>query len=268
MSLMMMASVMTCVNCSGVTVQAATASTQTSGKWIKSGTRWWYRHSNGSYTKNGWEKISGKWYYFDKSGWMLTGWISVKGTWYYLNSSGAMTTGWQKIKNKWYYLNSNGSMAKGWKKLSNKWYYLNPNGDMVTGWKTVGGKKYYFNSSGVMLTGTQKIGNTTYKFDSSGALIVSAKDVQKQVNDYIKSKDGYCNVKVTLDPSLNSKNSGWSGRISDRQEYLNDGSALRLCKEYVDSEIEETSRGNYDIYAISLYCYYDGDFFYICYSFI
>ncbi len=24
--------------------------------------RWWYRHNNGTYTKNGWEYINGKWY--------------------------------------------------------------------------------------------------------------------------------------------------------------------------------------------------------------
>lgn len=26
------------------------------GRWIKSGDRWWYRHSDSSYTTNGWEK--------------------------------------------------------------------------------------------------------------------------------------------------------------------------------------------------------------------
>lgn len=26
------------------------------GSWIQSNSRWWYKHSDGSYTKNGWER--------------------------------------------------------------------------------------------------------------------------------------------------------------------------------------------------------------------
>ena len=59
-------------------------------KWIKAKDgRWWYRHADGSWTSNGWEKIDGKWYYFDKDGWMKTGWISWKRRWCYCESSGA-----------------------------------------------------------------------------------------------------------------------------------------------------------------------------------
>ena len=44
-------------------VSAQESSSQTtysksSGSWIKSGSRWWYKHSDGSYTRNGWEKIN------------------------------------------------------------------------------------------------------------------------------------------------------------------------------------------------------------------
>ena len=39
--------------------------------WIQSGNRWWYRHADGSYTRNDWELINGSWYYFDNAGWML-----------------------------------------------------------------------------------------------------------------------------------------------------------------------------------------------------
>lgn len=59
-------------------------------EWVKSKDgRWWYRHADGSWTSNGWEKIDGKWYYFDKDGWMKTGWIQWKRRWCYCESSGA-----------------------------------------------------------------------------------------------------------------------------------------------------------------------------------
>ena len=64
--------------------------TKSQAGWIKSGNRWWYRHADGGYTKNGWEYINGQWYLFDSAGWMLTGWQKVGGTWYYLYDSGAM----------------------------------------------------------------------------------------------------------------------------------------------------------------------------------
>ena len=58
-------------------------------KWILSNGRWWYRHSDGSYTRSAWEKIGGNWYYFDKSGWMCANqWVGN----YYVGPSGAMLT--------------------------------------------------------------------------------------------------------------------------------------------------------------------------------
>lgn len=88
-------------------------------QWIASGNRWWYRHADGSYTTNGWEKINGKEYFFDSDGWMLTGWQFINSKWYYLEKSGAKAT------SKWignYYVEENGVMA------TDKWidgYYVN-----------------------------------------------------------------------------------------------------------------------------------------------
>ena len=135
-------------------VSAQESSSQTtystsSGSWIKSGSRWWYKHSDGSYTTNGWEKIGGTWYYFDSEGWMKTGWIKEYGNWYYLDDSGAMKTGWCWI--------------------SGSWYYLNTSGVMQTGLQTIGGNEYYLNTSGAMQTGWHNIGDDTYFFASSGA---------------------------------------------------------------------------------------------------
>lgn len=135
-------------------VSAQESSSQTtysksSGSWIKSGSRWWYKHSDGSYTTNGWGKIGGSWYYFDSEGWMKTGWIKEYGNWYYLDDSGAMKTGWCRV--------------------SGIWYYLNTSGVMQTGLQTIGGNEYYLNTSGAMQTGWQNIGDDTYFFASSGA---------------------------------------------------------------------------------------------------
>ena len=93
-----------------------------SGKWIQQNNRWWYRHQDGSYTKNNFEQIDGKWYYFDSNGYMITGWKKVKNVWYYFTNTGAMAS------NQWignYYFEASGAMA------TNKWignYHVDANG--------------------------------------------------------------------------------------------------------------------------------------------
>lgn len=99
--------------------------------WVQSGSRWWYKHADGSYTTNGWEKINGTWYYFDQAGWMQTGWVKDGNTWYYLKDSGAMATGWVKDNGTWYYLKDNGAMATGWYKVGEKWYYSYASGALA-----------------------------------------------------------------------------------------------------------------------------------------
>ena len=80
--------------------------------WIQQGGRWWYRHADGSYTKNGWEKIGGTWYYFDAAGWMKTGWVLLGDKWYYLKSSGAMASDEiVKLGKETFYLTPEGHMA-------------------------------------------------------------------------------------------------------------------------------------------------------------
>ena len=113
--------------------------------WVQSGSSWWYKHADGSYTTNGWEKINGTWYYFDQAGWMATGWVKDNGTWYYLNNNGSMATGWVKDNGTWYYLNNNGSMATGWYKVGEKWYYSYASGALAVN-TTVNG--YTVNENG------------------------------------------------------------------------------------------------------------------------
>lgn len=90
-------------------------------RWIHNG-KWWYRHGDGSYTKNDFEVINGQTYYFDQDGYMVTGWKSLNDTYYFFDASGAM------VKNRWignYYLLGDGTMAK------NQWigsYYVGSDG--------------------------------------------------------------------------------------------------------------------------------------------
>ena len=100
---------------------------KSSGSWIKSGSRWWYKHSDGSYTTNGWEKIGGSWYYFDSEGW-----IKEYGNWYYLDDSGAMKTGWCRVSGIWYYLNTSGAMQTGWHNIGDDTYFFASSGARQT----------------------------------------------------------------------------------------------------------------------------------------
>ena len=118
-------------------VSAQESSSQTtysksSGSWIKSGSRWWYKHSDGSYTTNGWEQINGTWYYFDNEGWMKTGWIKEYGKWYYLDDSGAMKTGLQTIGGNEYYLSTSGAMQTGWQNIGDDTYFFADSGARQT----------------------------------------------------------------------------------------------------------------------------------------
>ena len=61
-------------------------------KWVEQDGKYWYRHIDGSYTKNNWEQIDNKWYYFDAEGWMQTGWIVWKEKDYYLKENGVMAS--------------------------------------------------------------------------------------------------------------------------------------------------------------------------------
>lgn len=113
-------------------VSAQESSSQTtysksSGSWIKSGSRWWYKHSDGSYTTNGWEKIGDTWYYSDSEGW-----IKESGNWYYLNTSGAMKTGLQTIGGNEYYLSTSGAMQTGWHNIGDDTYFFATSGARQT----------------------------------------------------------------------------------------------------------------------------------------
>lgn len=143
--------------------------TTKAGQWILKDSKWWYRHSDGSYTANGWEYINGKWYLFDKQGWMLYDWKKDGNSWYYLGASndGSMKSGWLLKNNKWYYLgdSNDGSMKTGWQKINGNWYFFGQDGAMVTGWFKDKGYDYLTYSTGELVTNIDLYG---YRFDKDG----------------------------------------------------------------------------------------------------
>ena len=99
-------------------------------KWITSGNRKWYRHADGSYTKNDWELINGKYYRFDEEGWMVTGWKKINNIWYYMDKTTGERygEGWHWIDGSCYYMNANGEMA------ADTWidgYYVDASGKWI-----------------------------------------------------------------------------------------------------------------------------------------
>lgn len=142
------------------------------GEWILDNTGYWYKHSDGTYTKSGWEKINSEWYLFDERGYMDYSWKKSDGNWYYLGESndGSLKTGWiyDKEYKAWFYSNSNGVMLTGWQKISNEWYYFDGSGIMKTGWIQDSGNDYLLYSNGIMAHDITIYG---YQINSSGQAI-------------------------------------------------------------------------------------------------
>lgn len=84
--------------------------------WIKDDNGWWYRHADGSYTKNGWEKIGEEWFYFDDKGYSVkeNSWLKIGNKWYYFNERNVAVKGYHNINGALYYFAevSNGSISE------------------------------------------------------------------------------------------------------------------------------------------------------------
>ena len=161
------------------------------GAWVSSGSRWWYRWSDGSYAHEETLNLDGTLYHFDSDGWLVTGWWLEDGTWYYSSASGAvrtgwlqsggtwywldpdsgaMVTGWQKVNGTWYYFRASGAMATGWVNDGGAWYWMRDSGALATGWVYAGGRWYFMRDSGAMATGWIQLGDTWYRMHDSGAM--------------------------------------------------------------------------------------------------
>ena len=173
----------------------------TPDQWVLNNGKYWYRHQDGSYTKNDFEVIEGQTYYFDSNGYMVNGWKQVGTDWYYFNKAGHM------IKNQWidnYYFEADGKMATNkwignyyvdsnglytpdkWVLTNGKYWYRHQDGSYTKNdFEVIQGQTYYFDLNGYMVTGVMKINGSTYCFKNSGVMARN-----EWVNDHYYEADG------------------------------------------------------------------------------
>ena len=171
------------------------------GFWISDKNGWWYKHQDGSYTKNNFEVIKGQTFYFDSNGYMITGWKQVGKDWYYFTTVGNMAKNqWindyyfeadgKMATNKWignYYVDSNGLWTPDqWIVSNGKYWYRHQDGSYTkSDFEVINGQTYYFDGNGYMVTGWQKINDKDYYFNKSGAMVTDA-----WVGNYYLQEDG------------------------------------------------------------------------------
>ena len=188
-------------------------------KWVSTNGKYWYRHPDGTYTKNDFETIAGQRYYFDANGYMVTGWQKINGQDYYFNASGVMAM------NTWvgdYYLDADGTMLTN--SFTPDGCYVGYNGSYLRNqWFGVHDKEYYFGANGVM-----------YKNAWSGAYYLGA-DGAMLTNTY--TPDGYYVDENGLwTPSKWVQSGGnWLYRHSDGTYTTNDFEVIGSQTYYFDS---------------------------------
>lgn len=122
------------------------------GEWVKKGTHFRFRRTNGKYLKNRWFKTAnGKICYVDSKGYRVTGWVKYRDYIYFLNKRGVLRTDcWLKKGTKYYYLKKNGrKRGRGWLEKDGKKYYLDFDGSRMTGEVWIDDKGYFFRKDGV-----------------------------------------------------------------------------------------------------------------------
>ena len=248
----------------------------TVSQWIRNGSRWWYRHADGSYTTNGWEVINGTWYYFDGAGWMVTGWLKLPSGWYYLTESGAMATGWIQLGSTWYYLNESGTMQAntwignnyvdgsgawipgkvkaqaGWVQSGSRWWYRHADGSYTTnGWEVINGTWYYFDGAGWMVTGWLKLPSGWYYLTESGAMATGW--IQLGSTWYYLNESGTMQANTWIGNNYVDGSGAWiPGKVKAQAGWVQSGS--RWWYRHVDGSY---TRNNWEMINGSWY-YFDG----------
>ena len=179
-----------------------------------------YRNSDGSYSKNKFQKIDGETYYFDKDGYRVTGFLTVNKKTYYFNDEGKMLLRWKRVdgkkylfdpvdghmhtgwewveeKNAWYYLSpEKGYLLEGWRNIGGKRYYLTIDEYYAkTGWQTIGGKRYYFDpKEAYLLYGWQTIGGKKYYLGTDGVMVTGTRTIDGKTYTFSKNGDLQGNI--------------------------------------------------------------------------
>ena len=182
----------------------------TPDQWINNDGKWWYRHQDGTYTKNDFEVIDNQTYYFDSDGYRVTGWRQIKSDWYYFNASGIMAKDqWintyyyvdengKMVKNKWigtYYVDANGVWQPDRWVYNGRWWYRYGDGSYpVNKFDVINNNVYYFDSNGYVVTGWQVINGNWYYFNGSGAMLKS-----QWIGNYYVGKDGIMAISSWVD---------------------------------------------------------------------
>ena len=167
-------------------------------QWVFDGDGWRYRHVDGGYTINNFEKIDGKIYYFDLKGYLKFNWIEFANQIYYgdPNDGGAIATGWKMIKDKKYYflsdVNNYGAMAKnGRYRIEGSDYIFDEDGILLKGWIEKEEGFYYSNDEGIVCVGWLKLNSHWYYLDPSNeGLRVQNETRIIDGNEYIFTEDG------------------------------------------------------------------------------
>lgn len=181
---------------------AASSGAIQQGRWIKSGSSWYYLDEASGAMRTGEYTVGNTHYYSYDSGAMASScWISLSDGMSWANSSGALSEplptssdgtpvvadradssslpGAIHIGDSVFYADMNGAVnvASGWilsKDASgeggNAWYYASTNGVLKSGWQYVSGAWYWMDPSTYkMKTGWLKIDGVDYYFNASGA---------------------------------------------------------------------------------------------------
>lgn len=211
----------------GIWYFAASSGVIQQGRWIKSGSSWYYLDEVSGAMRTGEYTVDDTRYYSFDSGAMASScWINLSDGVSWANSSGALSEplptssdgspvvadradssslpGVIHIGDAVFYADANGAVnvASGWiaseddsDESSNTWYYASSNGVLKSGWQYVNGAWYWMDPSTYkMKTGWLNDHGTWYWLQSSGAMFANGLLTIDGVDYYFSSNGAWLNM--------------------------------------------------------------------------